>query len=281
MASKQSKPQKETVGRVMHEFKHGELRSGASGIGARDPLLHPQRDPRGRAHRPRRAAGHRGGPVPHRPIRASPRPPAAPGRAERQPFARALAGPAIARAAGMSGKAAARPTVREAVGGCTATAAEPAQRDDLLGCLPDYVQRQRAGRVQAIVWSFCRLGRTPWSPRPYRCPGCGTEAREELRAWRCGAGPGPLVSLRCPGRGGAGGSSRAMSTAVVAAGRRARDPAGVTGVITGAGSQCVTRWARIEGMISYRHDNGSWLNAAGDHAPAVAPPAVRPGRTLR
>jgi hypothetical protein len=28
MASHQSKPQKETVGRVMHEFKHGELRSG-------------------------------------------------------------------------------------------------------------------------------------------------------------------------------------------------------------------------------------------------------------
>ena len=28
MASKESKPQKETVGRVMHEYKHGELRSG-------------------------------------------------------------------------------------------------------------------------------------------------------------------------------------------------------------------------------------------------------------
>ena len=29
MASHESNPQKETVGRVMHEFKHGELRSGA------------------------------------------------------------------------------------------------------------------------------------------------------------------------------------------------------------------------------------------------------------
>ncbi len=28
MASHESKAQKETVGRVMHEFKHGELRSG-------------------------------------------------------------------------------------------------------------------------------------------------------------------------------------------------------------------------------------------------------------
>ena len=37
MASKQSKPQKETVGRVMHEFKHGELRSGASGKKVKNP----------------------------------------------------------------------------------------------------------------------------------------------------------------------------------------------------------------------------------------------------
>lgn len=37
MASHQSKPQKETVGRVMHEFKHGELRSGGSGKKVKNP----------------------------------------------------------------------------------------------------------------------------------------------------------------------------------------------------------------------------------------------------
>jgi hypothetical protein len=31
MAPRESEPQKETVERVMHEFKHGELRSGMSG----------------------------------------------------------------------------------------------------------------------------------------------------------------------------------------------------------------------------------------------------------
>jgi hypothetical protein len=33
----ETKPQKETVGRVMHEFKHGELRSGASGQKVKNP----------------------------------------------------------------------------------------------------------------------------------------------------------------------------------------------------------------------------------------------------
>jgi Family of unknown function (DUF6496) len=37
MASKESQPQKETVGRVMHEFKHGELRSGGSGKKVKNP----------------------------------------------------------------------------------------------------------------------------------------------------------------------------------------------------------------------------------------------------
>ena len=37
MASQESKPQKETVGRVMHEFKHGELRSGGSGKKVKNP----------------------------------------------------------------------------------------------------------------------------------------------------------------------------------------------------------------------------------------------------
>lgn len=31
MAPRESEPQKETVERVMHEYKHGELRSGTSG----------------------------------------------------------------------------------------------------------------------------------------------------------------------------------------------------------------------------------------------------------
>jgi hypothetical protein len=31
MATRESEPQKETIERVMHEFKHGELRSGTSG----------------------------------------------------------------------------------------------------------------------------------------------------------------------------------------------------------------------------------------------------------
>jgi hypothetical protein len=33
----ESKPQKETVERVMHEFKHGELRSGRSGRKVKNP----------------------------------------------------------------------------------------------------------------------------------------------------------------------------------------------------------------------------------------------------
>ena len=37
MASKKSQPQKDTVGRVMHEFKHGELRSGVGGKKVKNP----------------------------------------------------------------------------------------------------------------------------------------------------------------------------------------------------------------------------------------------------
>jgi hypothetical protein len=37
MAPRESKPQEETVGRVMHEFKHGELRSGTSGKKVKNP----------------------------------------------------------------------------------------------------------------------------------------------------------------------------------------------------------------------------------------------------
>src|SRR5579883_639773 len=37
MAKRQSRPQKETVGRVMHEFKHGELRIRGSGRKVKNP----------------------------------------------------------------------------------------------------------------------------------------------------------------------------------------------------------------------------------------------------
>jgi hypothetical protein len=37
MAAHESKAQKETVGRVMHEFKHGELRSAADGGKVKNP----------------------------------------------------------------------------------------------------------------------------------------------------------------------------------------------------------------------------------------------------
>ena len=37
MAPRESESQKETVGRVMHEFKHGELRSGGGGKKVKNP----------------------------------------------------------------------------------------------------------------------------------------------------------------------------------------------------------------------------------------------------
>jgi Family of unknown function (DUF6496) len=37
MAPRESKPQKETIGRVMHEFKHGELRTGGGGRKVKNP----------------------------------------------------------------------------------------------------------------------------------------------------------------------------------------------------------------------------------------------------
>ena len=39
--------------------------------------------------------------------------------------------------------------------------------------------------------------------------------------------------------------------------------------------------ARPKDMISYRNDNGAWLNAAEDHALALATPAHSPGWTVR
>lgn len=37
MAPRESKPQKETIGRVMHEYKHGELRTGGGGRKVKNP----------------------------------------------------------------------------------------------------------------------------------------------------------------------------------------------------------------------------------------------------
>ena len=51
--------------------------------------------------------------------------------------------------------------------------------------------------------------------------------------------------------------------------RSARDPAGVTGVIVGPGLQCVMCGGMPESIISYRYDNGAWLDAAEDHALAA------------
>ncbi len=70
---------------------------------------------------------------------------------------------------------------------------------------------------------------------------------------------------------------RKLDAVAVLTARLLPAPAGVAGVIAGAGFQCVTRRGMLEGIISYRNDNGAWLNAAGDHAPAVATSAHSPG----
>ena len=71
------------------------------------------------------------------------------------------------------------------------------------------------------------------SPWPHGCPGVRQGGNEGLSlALRHRAMP--LVSLRCPVTE-AGESSPAMSTATVVPPRPGRDPAGVTGVIVGAG----------------------------------------------
>ena len=75
---------------------------------------------------------------------------------------------------------------------------------------------------------------------------------------------------------GPGGSSRAVSAEAFVAPRPGRDPAGVTGVLAGRGFQCVIRGGMPEDTISYRNDNGTWLNTAKSHALAVATPARSP-----
>jgi len=41
---------------------------------------------------------------------------------------------------------------------------------------------------------------------------------------------------------------------------------GVAGVIAGAGFGVPPGWGCPDGLISYRNDDGAWLDAAGDHA---------------
>jgi hypothetical protein len=90
------------------------------------------------------------------------------------------------------------------------------------------------------------------------------------------------VSLRCPPRRcRAGDNAREHGGGVRAAGAWPRPRLGVTGVIAGPDFQRVIRWRIPEDMISYRHDNGAWLNTAEDHALALATPAHSPGWTLR
>ena len=147
-----------------HQLRGGQHGGAVRRVQEHELLLHPQRDRGGRAPPP---AGHRAPsrPVPHRPIRASPRPPAAPGAgvaAAAGPSA--LARPAIARAAGISGHSSAA-TVMEAAA-CTATASAPASattcpaasRVASSGC-PAGI-----GRAWVIAWSFLSF-RTPRSLR--------------------------------------------------------------------------------------------------------------------
>jgi hypothetical protein len=53
----------------------------------------------------------------------------------------------------------------------------------------------------------------------------------------------------------------------------------MTGVIAGTGFQCVIRWGMPKSLISYKYDNGAWLNAAEDRALALLRwPIRRDGR---
>jgi hypothetical protein len=50
----------------------------------------------------------------------------------------------------------------------------------------------------------------------------------------------------------------------------------VTGVLAGPGFQCVIRRGMPEDTISYRNDNGAWLNAAEGHALVQLRRPIRP-----
>jgi hypothetical protein len=47
-------------------------------------------------------------------------------------------------------------------------------------------------------------------------------------------------------------------------------------VIVDTGFQCLIRWMMLEGMITYRHDIGAWLNAA-EGSPVLAGQPARRG----
>ena len=147
-------------------------------------------------------------------------------------------------------------------------------------------------------WSSSPAASASLSGAPHRAgqdddvPGPGTAAvpawlLAKGRQWKgaepggCGTGPCPAgqPAWSLPAAQAPGGSSRAVARRR-RSGRRgpARDPAGVTGVIAAPAPVC-HRPGTPGGTISYRHDNGAWLNAAGDHALAAATPARSPGWT--
>jgi len=103
----------------------------------------------------------------------------------------------------------------------------------------------------------------PDSHRARAAPGRG-EAMKGGLSLAAAAGRARWSACVVPAAEVPGGSSRAMSTAAAfVPPQPGPGPAGVTGVIAGPGFQCVTRWGMPEGTISHRHDNGTWLNAAG------------------
>jgi len=184
----------------------------------------------------------------------------------------ALARPATPWAGGISGNAA---SVMEAAA-CTAIAWAPASVTTCPAAFPVASGGCPGGigEVRAIVSSFLSLRTRRESPAIRLS---GVPVKEVIKGLGLAAAARWLACV-VPVTAGPGDSSRAMSTAA-SLGRRgwARDPAGVTGVIGGAGFQCVTRWGTPEGMISYRNDDGAWLNVARDRARAVATSAHSPG----
>ena len=136
-----------------HQIGAGQHHSAGGRVQEHELLLHPQRDRAGRAHRPRRAAGHRRGPSrtarsghhhDHLLLRE---------RAERQPFAQRAGQPGHCAGCGDQ-----RPQqCGQRDGGCRLHGHRlgAGQRDDLPGCLPGYVQRllSRQGPGHCLVLS--------------------------------------------------------------------------------------------------------------------------------
>ena len=127
---------------------------------------------------------------------------------------------------------------------------------------------------------------------PQKAPGAASGFPAGGSAWRSLSGPGgrrggpALADIAespappCSGRrirgghrgqtagwpacsGSTSGSSRATSTAAAfLPPRPGPGPSWGDWRDVGAGFQCVIRWGMPEGMISYRHNDGPWLNAA-------------------